>query len=194
MGSESNASRLRDLVLLARGKSPGGKGGKAANPIVSEENENPGEKSDGALPFVDVAQLRGLAGMTLELYRKLAPFLTVYARDGRINPLAAPEQVLAAIPNLTPTDIEKLRSLSGLPKKDDPAISDIARRAGDYLADEPGPAFLVTVAVLNPGARHATGRVYVMAPGMDANAPYRLIAKRPVQSLQLDGVRQATSR
>jgi len=78
-----------------------------------------------------------------------------------------------------------LRSLSGVPKKDDPAIADIAQRAGDYLADEPGPAFLVTVEVLRPGIRHTTGRVYVMAPGLDANAPYRLIAKRPIRSVQL---------
>ncbi len=138
--------------------------------------------------FMDIAQLRDLPGMTAQLYRAIAPFITVYSGDGRINPRAAPDEVLASIPGLTRGDIEKLRaSAKAPPDENDPTLLDIMQRVGAYLTNKPGPGYLITVQVLRPGAERAASAVYVVAPGIDGDAPYRLIAKRPDASVQPSG-------
>jgi general secretion pathway protein K len=186
-GSEQQAARFRDRILEARGSNEKRKQGpqRSANADGEEQKEPP-----TSLPFLDVAQLRGLAGMTPELYKRIAPFLTVYSRDGRINPLAAPDEVLLSIPQVREADIAKMRSILKAGREKDEAIADIKSHASAYLADEPGPAYLVSVLVHRRGASYAAGRVYVVAPHLDTNAPYRLIAKRPVSSVRIAGRRE----
>ena len=83
--------------------------------------------------------------MTLEIYKRIAPFITVYSKDGRIGPLSAPDEVLAAIPNITRNDIERLRSSKGTRKETESGDWDLSRHVGSYLVDEPGPAYVVSV-------------------------------------------------
>jgi general secretion pathway protein K len=191
-GSEAKAKRLRDRILQARKPDEGDAGGDARI-TGSKPREQVGgtERTAGAnaLPaFIDIAELRGIEGMTTELYRTLAPFVTVYSRDGRINPLAAPDVVIAAIPGLARADVDTLRSTAAAPKESDAALIDIAQRAGAYLTDAAGPAYLVSVEVRK--SKGSAGRVSVLAPELDQQAPYRLIAKRPIGSLALSGLRE----
>ena len=130
-----------------------------------------------------------LEGMTMELYKQLAPFITVYGMDGRIGPLSAPDEVLSSIPNITRNDIDRLRSSMGTPKETERAIQDLSRHVGAYLVDEPGPAYVVSVGVRRSDDKFASGKVYVVATGIDAEAPYRLISKRPLGSAQLSKAR-----
>lgn len=51
-------------------------------------------------PFEAVDELRRVVGVTPELYRKLAPALTVYARQPGINTTVASREVLLAIPGI----------------------------------------------------------------------------------------------
>ncbi len=186
-GSEAQAGRLRDRILQARGSR---QGEKAAHVVRDAANEggDPAAAASGDVPaFVDVAQLRTLTGMTPELYRAIAPYVTVYSGDGRINPTAAPDAVLMSLPGLARGDIEKIRASTKAPKDSNAARLDIAEAARSYLTDEPGSAYLVTVEVMAPGAEHAAASVYVVAPGLDGDAPYRLIARRPIGSAQASG-------
>jgi general secretion pathway protein K len=210
-GSESDAGRLRDRIVQARGREDDKDDSKAdaksaknaskktvaANGNGFADGSTPeadgeaaggqgaqgGAKAQITAPFVDIAQLRTFPGVTPELYAKLAPFLTVYSWDGRIGPLSAPDKVLGAIPNLTLSDIERLRASAAAGEKEqDDGLAELRRRAGSYLADNLGPAFVVTVEVARPGVRQRSRRDFVIAIGLDAGAPYRLIAKRPVVS------------
>jgi general secretion pathway protein K len=182
-GSESNSVRLRDRIVQARGKDALA---KPANSSRGDEEEASDEKPP-ALPFIDIAQLRGLEGMTAELYKQLAPFITVYGKDGRIGPLSAPDEVLTSIPDFTRDDIDRLRSSMGTPKETERAIKNLSRHFGTYLADEPGPGYVVSVGVYRRDDKYASGKVYVVASGFDGEAPYRLISKRPLGSAQLTG-------
>jgi len=186
--SEVKAARLRDLILQARGRASANKTAKAMQANGSSGDVEVGANAPTEIPaFIDVAQLRGVPGVTPELYRAIAPFLTVYSGDGRVDAAAAPDEVLMSIPGMTQGDIEKLRAAAKAPDEDHDVRGDIAQSAGAYLAEEPGPAYLVTVDVLRPGAERAASAVYVVAPGLDGAAPYRLIAKRPVGSVPLSG-------
>jgi general secretion pathway protein K len=180
-GSESNALRLRDRIVQARGKG-------AVEKPADREHGNEGESEDEpppAVPFIDIAQLRGLEGMTMELYKQIAPFITVYGKDGRIGPLSAPDEVLLSIPGITRNDIDRLRSSMGTRKETERAIEDLSRHVGAYLVDEPGPGYVVSVGVHRSDDKFASGKVYVVAMGIDSDAPYRLISKRPLGSAQL---------
>lgn len=53
-------------------------------------------------PFETVDELQRVLGMTSELYRKLAPALTVYSKQSGINTAVAPAKVLLAIPGVNP--------------------------------------------------------------------------------------------
>jgi general secretion pathway protein K len=182
--SEAKAGRLRDRILLARGKPPSA--GENQEHQEGNADGDPAAKPSADVPaFVDVAQLRGFDGMTPELYAALAPYLTVYSGDGRINARAAPAQVLASIPGLSQGDVENLRASASAPKDKDRELSEAERRAGAYLSDKAGPAYLVTVEVLRKDGGPGVSAVYVVAVGLDPRAPYRLIAKRPVGTGQL---------
>jgi general secretion pathway protein K len=181
-GSESNALRLRDRIVQARGME------KPAD-AVSHAGDDETDEPPPPVPFIDIAQLRGLEGMTMGLYKQLAPFITVYGRDGRIGPLSAPDEVLFSIPGITRNDIDRLRSSMGTPRETESAIQDLSRHVGAYLVDEPGPAYVVSVGVRRSNDKFASGKVYVVATGIDTQAPYRLISKRPLGSAQLSKAR-----
>ena len=58
-------------------------------------------------PFETVDELQRVLGMSLELYSKLAPALTIYSRQPGINSAFAPREVLLAIPGVNPAVVEQ---------------------------------------------------------------------------------------
>jgi general secretion pathway protein K len=58
-------------------------------------------------PFSSVEELRQVLGMTPELYRTLAPALTVYSRRSTVNPIFAPRLVLLAVLELPEAQIDE---------------------------------------------------------------------------------------
>jgi hypothetical protein len=87
-----------------------------------------------------------------------------------------------AIPNMTRGDIGRLRDAQGSRKALETALGLMSDRVGAYLVDEPGPAFVVSVAARRAGEPYAAGKVYVIATGLDTEAPYRLLAEQPLGS------------
>jgi len=55
----------------------------------------------GNAPFQALEELQLVLGMRPELYRRLAPSLTVYSRQPGVNPQVASREVLMAIPGIT---------------------------------------------------------------------------------------------
>lgn len=58
-------------------------------------------------PFETVDELQRVLGMSPDLYRKLAPALTVYSRQAAVNTSVAPRAVLLAIPGVNPAMVEQ---------------------------------------------------------------------------------------
>jgi general secretion pathway protein K len=55
----------------------------------------------GNAPFQAMEELQLVLGMRPEIYRRLAPSITVYSRQAGVNPQVASREVLLAIPGLT---------------------------------------------------------------------------------------------
>ncbi|CAB1274321.1 type II secretion system minor pseudopilin [Candidatus Nitrosacidococcus tergens] len=56
--------------------------------------------------FESIIELQQVLGMTSDLYQQIAPFVTVFSKQGGVNPSVAPPEVLMAIPGTTPDLIE----------------------------------------------------------------------------------------
>jgi len=79
----------------------------------------------GNAPFQALEELQLVLGMRPEIYRRLAPLLTVYSRLPGVNPTVASREVLLAIPGITSDVVDDY----------------IARRTDALAQGLPAPAF-----------------------------------------------------
>jgi general secretion pathway protein K len=96
---QERASRLVDGVLDWRDPDD------LVRPLGAEDDEYEAEGLGyGAADrgFALAGELQQVLGMDYELYRKVAPLVTVYARTARPNPAFAPPEVLQLLPGITP--------------------------------------------------------------------------------------------
>lgn len=61
-------------------------------------------------PFASVEELQMVLGMTPALYRQVAPAVTIWAGTTSPDPNTAPPLALAAIPGMTPAQLEQIRA------------------------------------------------------------------------------------
>lgn len=181
--SRIKAAFYRDLILKFRGedKKSALKGEvakpKDSRPSTGGNSFSPQPGKLKALAFVDVTQVGRLEGMDLDLFRSIRPFITLYSRDGRINPNSAPRPVLMSIPKLTAGDIDKLLAMAasdGINESN--AVSSPLTKAKEYFNLETGPAFIVTVTAKTPGLKMTVSKEFVISIGLDKKAPYRLLS------------------
>lgn len=132
-------------------------------------------------PFVDVWQLTQLVQIPSDVVRQAAPFLTVYSREGTIDPRAAPATVLSSIPGITGADLVKLRYANAN------ALSDLMQKADGLLTDQSGPAYIVKVQAHRPQDQYSVTRKFAILVGIDPSKPYRLLAKWPAESIPAKG-------
>lgn len=107
-------------------------------------------------PFESVDELQQVLGMSPELYRKLAPALTVYSRKAGVNPAVAPREALLAIPGVN----------AGLVEQYIQQRSDALAAGGKAPPFAAGGAFLVMSAgaaaySVRSEARMADGTVFI---------------------------------
>lgn len=57
-------------------------------------------------PFLAIDELRGVPGITRQIYDRVAPFVTVLSRSARIDPLSAPRGVLLSLPGANPRQVD----------------------------------------------------------------------------------------
>ncbi len=61
-------------------------------------------------PFASIEELQMVLGMTPALYRQVAPAVTIWAGTASPDPNTAPPLALAAIPGMTPAQLEQIRA------------------------------------------------------------------------------------
>lgn len=172
--SEQQARDVRDRILAARGEASSGFELVGQTGAKEQPTREPGRPP----AFMDVGQIRSIEGMSLDLYRQLAPHLTVYSRDGLINPLNASDAVLSSIPNMSLFDIKKVRAYVRNANRDQSNAPPVMEKVNGSFTDETGPAYVVSVETSVPGKDYRAAKAYVLMPNLDSDAPYRLISKR----------------
>ena len=102
--TDQASASLADTVLDWR--SPGAL--KRLNGAKDEEYRAAGKNyGPPNAPFETTDELQRVLGMTPELFRKLAPALTVYSRLPGVNTSVASREVLLAIPGVNPAMVEQ---------------------------------------------------------------------------------------
>ncbi len=110
--------------------------------------------------FETVDELRRVLGVTPEIYRRLAPMVTVYSGRRGINPVTAPHELLLALPGGDPAQIDDLMAerTSGAEGTGPAILQAIQKTAGISFSSTSSYA---TIATLRSEARLATGAVYI---------------------------------
>ncbi|HIE54423.1 MAG TPA: general secretion pathway protein GspK, partial [Chromatiaceae bacterium] len=101
---EEQAIAVRDAILDWRDADDGMRPAGAEDDDYLEAGRPLGAR-DG--PFLSVEELRQVRGVTAELYKRLAPLLTVDSGQRTVNPVFASKAVLQAIPDLDPELIDQ---------------------------------------------------------------------------------------
>lgn len=153
------------------------KGGDAGTDKPQRVPGDPNAAGEASgLPFVDVGQLRSIPGMTMPLFRRVQPFLTVVSKTGEVDGRVAPPEILAAVPSA------KKDESDGQNQRRPSTSSDSSSPDDDE--HEAGPAYIVSVQASMPNSKYTSGKTYVIAVGLpDTVSPYRLLSVRPTVSV-----------
>jgi general secretion pathway protein K len=126
-------------------------------------------------PFEDPHELGMVAGLPTALIDRALPFLTVYSGRPEINVLAAPSQVLAALPGLTPDRLAALLNLRTDAPQD--VMKAQLGMTQSYITLTPSRANRVTVDVQLPSGRAIRTQATIFLMPRDTE-PYRILAWR----------------
>lgn len=120
--------------------------------------------------FTVLDDLRGLPGMTSELYQRLPDFVTVYSGQGSVDPQTAPAEVLASLPEVTPAQVQTY--LAG---RTQPNGAPTLQTGQQLLASSALRVFTIVSQARTPHGATFTRRAIVTLTGVP-EAPYRFLA------------------
>ncbi len=103
--SEDNAVALVDSIVDFRDEDDFVRLHGAEDPDYRAAGLSHGAKDR---PFEAVAELNRVIGMSPAVYKRVAPFLTVYSGRAKIDLVTAPSEVLLAVPGIFPEDANAL--------------------------------------------------------------------------------------
>lgn len=126
------------------------------------------------LPFHSVEELRFLLGLSARDFERLSPHLTVFSGRAKIDPLAASETVIRAIPGSRARDLQQiLRARSS--GRDRSTLIASMPTLSEYLLDQPSGVYRIGVQVkLTNGFSDAVEAV-IVAP-QQGDTDYRVVA------------------
>lgn len=188
------APSLNDATALAEAivdwrkpDAEGGSGGAGETEASDGESNNEDEDEDenedqpATRRFMSLTQLYSFPGAERELVSKVVPFLTIYSAYGVINPAAAPREVLASLPDISPQEIETLlqaRLAGGLDSSDAKAI--LAKFEQFVLSeddDEITPMYIVTVEAHGLRVLSGSRAETTIIAGASQDRPYHVLAQ-----------------
>ena len=104
-----------------------------------------------ALPavFTSISELYGLKVPDRGVMPLVMQAAGLYSRGGRINPMAAPDAVLRAIPEITPRDLAALQSAKLRQDMTSPEVQDVFARYEKYIASGESTIFIVEVRIVS---------------------------------------------
>jgi general secretion pathway protein K len=124
-------------------------------------------------PFQAIEEIQLVLGMRPDIYRRIAPLITVYSRQAGVSPTIATREVLLAIPGIAPEVVDAY-----IVKRDQALAENLPApafpEAGQYASAPNG-----SVASIRSEARLEDGTVFVR----DAVALMRPVPRRPVTFL-----------
>jgi general secretion pathway protein K len=112
--------------------------------------------ADGTLaprngPLEALTELRGVPGMTPELYRRVAPLLTIWSGAGTIDPGVAPPALLRALPGFEERSVQAVLAARLAPSPENTGLDGIDTSASSLLAASDRRAFTIRATASTSG-------------------------------------------
>ena len=153
----------------------------AALPTSAEPQSPQPSQAPNAKPrprgFQSVDQLRDCPNLTGEDFAAIAPLLTVYNPDGKINILSASEAMLRAMPDVSAADVEVIlarRADANADKKAADDLMGLMKEAKAFGKTKPGPAYTVRIDATSATGRKKTIHA-VIAASKSQSDPYYVL-------------------
>lgn len=103
---EEEAIPIRDAIMDWRDKDDAHRIEGAEDDAYEADGRALGAR-DGL--FLSVEELQQVLGITPELYKRLAPLLTVHSKQRTVDPTAAGDSVLLSVPGMFPADVAQYK-------------------------------------------------------------------------------------
>jgi general secretion pathway protein K len=174
--NRADEAMLASLVAHVTGSADTG---KAIAQQISQARQNAVGNADTNPPaFVTLTQLYAIKGIDLDILKKLLPFMGLYSKEGLVILPAAPDDVIASIPGITPLQIETIANARSRGDWEGTQIEDLAEELEDYVSTDPGNIFFVDLNLLQStdlisGTR--LGATILIDQG--GNVPYHVLSR-----------------
>jgi general secretion pathway protein K len=127
-------------------------------------------------PFPAPEELWLVRGIPPFVVEQMLPFVTVFSNLASINILDAAPQVVAALPGMTPENLQQVLTQRGDPELDPQSLLGLA--GGGEAANVAGSkAYRITVAVVPDNGRRTEAEVVILLLE-EGNEPYRVLSWR----------------
>jgi general secretion pathway protein K len=166
------ADELGERIVAWRTPPAEGQDAEASNYRIAGRKYVP----RGAL-FPHLDELSLVLGMSPELVEQVSPFLTVYSGQSSINIMAAPSQVLAALPGMTPDRLYAILAQRQAPRPDWPALTALLGPAQSLATTESSKSIRVNVRIQFDNGTQMSSEVVILLVDNDAE-PYRTLSWR----------------
>jgi general secretion pathway protein K len=174
--NRADEALLGSLIAHVTGSADTGK--TVAQQISQARTDAVGNADSNPPAFVTLTQLYSIKGIDPDILKKLLPFLGLYSKEGLVNIPAAPDDVIASIPGITPLQIETIANARSRGDWEGSQIQDLADELEDYVSTDPGNIFFVDLNVLQSAdliAGSRLGATILMDQGGDV--PYHVLAR-----------------
>jgi general secretion pathway protein K len=187
--SLNDANALAEAIVDWRKPDAEGGSGGAGETAASEEESNnededeakeENEDQPATRRFMSLTQLYSFPGAERQLVSKVVPFLTIYSAYGVINPAAAPREVLASLPDISPQEIETLLQARIAGRLDSSDAQAILAKFEDFVLsedDEITPMYIVTVEAHGPRVLSGSRAETTIIAGASQDQPYHVLAQ-----------------
>jgi len=126
-------------------------------------------------PFTHVGELALVLGLPPFLVERAMPFVTVFSGRAEINIFAAPPEVLAAIPGMTPDRLYTLLSRRGAGPQSAQSVQALFGSDPAGVMADPGKAMRVAVRIEFDNRRQVRGEAAILLLD-DGDAPFRVLS------------------
>ena len=170
---EYQATAIRDAILDWRDRDSDHQLEGAEDDAYRQAGRPVGARDE---QFQSVGELQQVLGVTQDLYKKLAPLLTVYSGQRTVNPLYASGGVLSSVPGVTREDVVNYQQLRDEALEQGVPVPDFTAGERQYMANSRGSVYRVFAELELVGGSKVQGEV-VLDTGQRKNRGYKILAR-----------------